>query len=42
MEIDFLVESDSYVSDHFPIIFKIGVSLPDVLPRWDLNRADWV
>ena len=42
MEIDFMVESDSYGSDHFHIIFKIGVSLPDALPRWNLNRADWV
>ena len=25
MEIDFMVESDSYGSDHFPIILKIGV-----------------
>ena len=42
MEIDFMVESDSYGSDHFTIILKIGVSLPDALPRWNLNRADWV
>ena len=42
MEIDFMVESDSYGSDHFPIILKIGVSLPDALPRWNFNRADWV
>ena len=42
MEIDFMVESDSYGSDQFPIILKIGVSLPDALPRWNLNRADWV
>ena len=33
MEIDFMVESDSYGSDHFHIILKIGVSLPDSLPR---------
>ena len=37
MEIDFLVESDSYGSDHFPIILKIGA-----LPCWNLNWADWV
>ena len=37
-----MVESDSYGSDHFPIILKICVSLPDALPRWNLNRADWV
>ena len=37
-----MVESDSYGSDYFPIILKIGVSLPDALPRWNLNRADWV
>ena len=42
MEIDFMVESDSYGSDHFPIIVKICVSLPDALSRWNLNRADWV
>ena len=40
MEIDFMVESDSYGSDHFPNIKKICVSLPDALPRWNLNRAD--
>ena len=37
-----MVESDSYGSDHFPFILKIGVSFPDALPRWNLNRADWV
>ena len=37
-----MVESDSYGSEHFPIILKIGVSLPNALPRWNLNRADWV
>ena len=42
MEIDFMVESDSYGSDCFHIIFKIGVSLPDTLPRWNFSRADWV
>ena len=42
MELDFMVESDSYGSDHFPIILNIGVSLPDAPPRWNLNRADWV
>ena len=42
MEIDFMVESDSYGSDHFPIILKIGVLLPDSLPRWNFSRADWV
>ena len=31
IEIDFMVESDLYGSDHFPIILKIGVSLPDSL-----------
>ena len=31
-EIDFMVESDSYGSDHFPIILKFGVSLPGALP----------
>ena len=39
---EIMVESDSYGSDHFPIILKIGVSLPDALPRWNLNRTDWV
>ena len=42
MEIDFMVESDLYGSDHFIFIFQIGVSLPDALPRWNLNRVDWV
>ena len=42
MEIDFMVESNSYGSDHFPISLTIGVSLPGALPRWNLNRADWV
>ena len=42
MEIDVMVEADSYGSDHFPIILKISVSLPDVLSRWNVNRADWV
>ena len=37
-----MVESDSYSSDHFPIIFKIGVLLPVALPCWNLNRADCV
>ena len=38
MEIDFMVESDLYGSDHFPIVVKIGIWLPDSLPR----RADCV
>ena len=42
MEIDFMVESDSYGSDHFPIVLKIGISLHDSLPRWNFSRADWV
>ena len=40
MELDFMVESDSYGSYNFSIIVKIGVSLPDALLRWNLNRAD--
>ena len=36
MEINFMVEPDSY------IILKIGVLLPDALPRWNLNQADLV
>ena len=36
-----MVESDSYGSDHFSIIFKIGVSLPDSLHHWNFSRADW-
>ena len=40
--IDFIVKSDSYGSDHFPIFLKIGVSLPDALPHWNLNRTTWV
>ena len=41
MEIYFMVESDSYGNDHFPIVSEIVVSLPDALPRWNLNRTDW-
>ena len=26
VEIDFMVESDSYGSDHFPIVLKIGLT----------------
>ena len=37
-----MVESDSYGSDRFPIVLKIGVTLPDALPRWNFNRSDWV
>ena len=37
-----MVESDSYGSDHFPIVLKIGISLPDSLPRWNFSWADWV
>ena len=32
MEIDFMVESDSYGSDHFPIVLKIGISLRKRFP----------
>ena len=35
MEIDFMV-------DHFPIVLKIGISLPDSLPCWNFSRVDWV
>ena len=42
MDIDFMVESDSYGSNNFPIILKICVSPPDALPCWNLNLADWV
>ena len=37
-----MVESDTYGSDHFPIILKIGVSFPDTLPCWNFSRTDWV
>ena len=37
-----MVESDSYGSDHFPIILKIGVSLPGTLPRWNLNGCNLI
>ena len=40
--IDFMVESYSYGSNHLHIILKIGVSLPDALLCWNLNRAEWV
>ena len=42
MEIDLMVESDLYGSDHFPIVLKIGIWLPDSLPQWNFSRADWV
>ena len=42
MEIEFLVESDSYDSDNFPIIFKIVFSLPEALSHMHLNQADRV
>ena len=42
MEIDFMVELDSYGSDNFPIVLKIDISLSDLLPRWNFSRADWV
>ena len=42
MDIDFMVESDSYGSNNFPIILKIGISLPDSLPRWNFSWTDWV
>ena len=37
-----MVELDSFDSGHFPIIVKIVVSLPDALPHWNFNQADWV
>ena len=37
-----MVESDSCGSYYFPIVLKIGVSLPDVLHRLNFNRAAWV
>ena len=42
MESDFMVESDSYGSDQLPIVLKIGISLPDLLPRWNFSRTGWV
>ena len=41
MDIDFMSESDSYGSDHFAIVLKIAVSLPNILPRWNFSPADW-
>ena len=41
LDMNIKVDDDSYGSDHFPIILEIGVSLPDSLPRWNFNRADW-
>ena len=32
IDVDFMVELDLYGSDRFPVILKIGVSLPDALP----------
>ena len=37
-----MVESDLYGSDHFPIVLKISISLPDSLPPWNFSRADSV
>ena len=37
-----MVESASYGSDHFPIIFKIGVSPPIHYPPWKFSLTDWV
>ena len=42
MEIDFMVESDSYGSDDFPIVLKIDILLPDLLPHWNFSWVDWV
>ena len=39
---EIMVESDSYGSDHFHILLKIGISLLDSLPRRSFSRADWV
>ena len=40
-ELSFQVASDTFGSDHFPIILEYGVALSDGIPRWDLSRADW-
>ena len=40
MEIDFMVESDSYGSDHFPIVLKIGISLPDSLDYFEQRTTE--
>ena len=37
-----MVESDLDGSDHFPIVLKIGISLPDSLPCWNFSQAEWV
>ena len=42
IEIDFIVETDSYGSDHFPFVLEIGISLSDSLHRWNFNRPAWV
>ena len=40
-ELSFQVASDTFGSDHFPIILEYGVALSDGIPRWNLSRADW-
>ena len=41
MDLDFEVESDTYGSDHFPIVLRCGGAAPESVPRWNLNRAEW-
>ena len=40
-ELSFQVASDTFGSDHFPIILEYGIALSDGIPRWNLSRADW-
>ena len=41
MDLTFDVETDTFGSDHFPIVLQCSAPVPDKLPRWNLNRGDW-
>ncbi len=41
MDFTFNVESDTFGSDHFPIVLQWNGQVPNKLPRWNLSRADW-
>ena len=41
LDFQFSVESDTYGSDHYPIILKSNCPQPEGFPRWKFRRADW-
>jgi exonuclease III len=41
LDFQFTVESDSYGSDHYPIILKGKCPQPEGFPRWKFKKADW-